>query len=119
MVASIDATGDLIAESNVYDPHILAPLEDGGIGFDAEWCDDFLHSVFAVVRPGEQVSIALTSATRIWIKRSDWDTSTRARFAANVDVRFLSRESTHKDWSMRSSIMTSSEIIRLASGCIR
>ena len=45
----------LIAESNVYDPNILAPLEDGGIGFDAEWCDDFLHSVFAVVRPGEQV----------------------------------------------------------------
>jgi malto-oligosyltrehalose trehalohydrolase len=45
----------LIAESNVYDPNMLAPVKEGGIGFDAEWCDDFLHSVFAVVRPGEQV----------------------------------------------------------------
>ncbi len=45
----------LIAESNVYDPSMLAPLDEGGIGFDAEWCDDFLHSVFAVLRPGEQL----------------------------------------------------------------
>ncbi len=45
----------LIAESNVYDPNMLMPLEDGGMGFDAEWCDDFLHSVFAVARPGEHL----------------------------------------------------------------
>jgi malto-oligosyltrehalose trehalohydrolase len=45
----------LIAESNVYDPHMLAPLDQGGIGFDAEWCYDFLHSLYSVVRPGEQV----------------------------------------------------------------
>jgi malto-oligosyltrehalose trehalohydrolase len=45
----------LIAESNVYDPEMLAPLGEGGIGFNAEWCDDFLHSMFAVVRPGEQL----------------------------------------------------------------
>ena len=45
----------MIAESNVYDPNMLEPLSDGGIGFDAEWCDDFLHSIFAVVRPGEQL----------------------------------------------------------------
>ena len=45
----------LIAESNVYDPNMLDPIEKGGVGFDAEWCDDFLHSVFAVVRPGEQL----------------------------------------------------------------
>ncbi len=45
----------LIAESNVYDPNMLAPIESGGVGFDGEWCDDFLHSVFAVVRPGEQL----------------------------------------------------------------
>jgi len=46
----------LIAESNVYDPEMTQPLDDGGIGFDAMWCDDFLHSVFATVRPGEQLS---------------------------------------------------------------
>ena len=45
----------LIAESNVYDPNMLQSLDDGGIGFDGEWCDDFLHSLFAVVRPGEQL----------------------------------------------------------------
>ena len=46
----------LIAESNVYDPSMLAPLDQGGIGFDAEWCDDFLHSVSAVVQPDFDVT---------------------------------------------------------------
>ena len=46
----------MIAESNVYDPEIVADARQGGIGFDAQWCDDFLHSVFAVFRPGEQLS---------------------------------------------------------------
>lgn len=45
----------LIAESNVHDTQMIRSLEQGGIGFDAEWCDDFLHSVFAVVRPGERL----------------------------------------------------------------
>lgn len=45
----------LIAESNVYDPQMLTPLDQGGVGFDAEWCDDFLHSIFATVRPGERL----------------------------------------------------------------
>jgi 1,4-alpha-glucan branching enzyme len=55
----------LIAETNVYDPLMIAPRpvhrigadgnENDGIGFDAQWCDDFLHSVFAVLRPGEQL----------------------------------------------------------------
>lgn len=54
-----DASGRpaaLIAESNVYDPEMTGPLEEGGMGFDAQWCDDFLHSVFATVRPGEQLT---------------------------------------------------------------
>ena len=45
----------LIAESNVYDAEMITAIKDGGIGFDAEWCDDFLHSVYAIVRPGERV----------------------------------------------------------------
>jgi maltooligosyltrehalose trehalohydrolase len=45
----------LIAETNVYDPDMLEPLCEGGSDFDGQWCDDFLHSVFAVVRPGEQL----------------------------------------------------------------
>ena len=46
----------LIAESNVYDARMLQHLDGGGHGYDAQWCDDFLHSVFAVLRPGEQMS---------------------------------------------------------------
>lgn len=46
----------LIAESNVYDPEMTVPRPEGGIGFDAMWGDDFLHSTFAVLRPGEQLS---------------------------------------------------------------
>ena len=45
----------LIAESNVYDPEMIVPRGEGGIGFDAMWCDDLLHSTFAVLRPGEQL----------------------------------------------------------------
>lgn len=45
----------LIAETNVYDGNMLEPRSSGGIGFDAEWCDDFLHGVFAVLRPGENL----------------------------------------------------------------
>jgi len=46
----------LIAESNVYDPELLQPLEQGGYGFDAIWCDDFLHAVAAETRPDEHMS---------------------------------------------------------------
>lgn len=50
-----DRPAMLIAETNVYDHEMVRPIRDGGIGFDAQWCDDLLHSVFAVVRPGEQL----------------------------------------------------------------
>lgn len=45
----------LIAETNVFDREMQTPISDGGYGFDAQWCDDFLHSVFAVAKPGEQL----------------------------------------------------------------
>jgi len=46
----------LIAESNIYDPELLIPLEDGGYGFDGLWCDDFLHSVHAILNPDRHLS---------------------------------------------------------------
>lgn len=46
----------LIAESNVYDPDLLRPLDADGYGFDAIWCDDFLHSVSAILRPHDRMS---------------------------------------------------------------
>ena len=45
----------MIAESNVYDPEMLVPRSEGGVGFDAMWADDFLHSVFTTLRPGQQL----------------------------------------------------------------
>lgn len=52
---SISRNVMLIAESNVYDPEMTVPRSNGGIGYNAMWCDDFLHSTFAVLRPGEQL----------------------------------------------------------------
>ncbi len=46
----------LIAEANVYDAQMLQTRQGGGHGYDAQWGDDFLHSVFAILRPGEQMS---------------------------------------------------------------
>jgi maltooligosyltrehalose trehalohydrolase len=47
----------LIAESNVYDPEMLTLLKEGGHGYDAAWCDDFLHAVFAILSPGVHMSV--------------------------------------------------------------
>ena len=46
----------LIGETNVHDPQMLAPPSAGGHGLDAIWCDDFLHSMFAVVSPGQDLT---------------------------------------------------------------
>lgn len=46
----------LIAESNVFDPQMLQSARQGGFGFDALWSDCFLQSLFAVVRPTDQLS---------------------------------------------------------------
>ncbi|HLH72899.1 MAG TPA: malto-oligosyltrehalose trehalohydrolase [Chloroflexota bacterium] len=39
----------LIAESNLNDVRIIRPRELGGIGLDAQWCDDFHHAVHALL----------------------------------------------------------------------
>ena len=39
----------LIAESNLNDPRIIRPRELGGYGIDAQWCDDFHHSVHVLI----------------------------------------------------------------------
>ncbi|MEM9368467.1 MAG: HAD-IIB family hydrolase [Planctomycetota bacterium] len=46
----------MIAESNVYDEYMCREVESSGHGFTAQWCDDFLHSVFASLRPGEHLT---------------------------------------------------------------
>jgi len=42
----------LIAESDLNDPRIVTPREDGGYGTDAQWSDDFHHALFAVLHDG-------------------------------------------------------------------
>ncbi|MDR0373400.1 MAG: malto-oligosyltrehalose trehalohydrolase [Nitrososphaerota archaeon] len=39
----------LIAESGRNVPCVLTPLSEGGFGFDAQWLDDFQHTVFALL----------------------------------------------------------------------
>lgn len=48
--------GYLIAETNIHDAEMTRPLEQGGLGFHAQWCDDFLHSVNAVLHPDDQLT---------------------------------------------------------------
>jgi maltooligosyltrehalose trehalohydrolase len=39
----------LIAESDLNDPRMVTPLAAGGLGMDAQWADDFHHSLHALV----------------------------------------------------------------------
>jgi maltooligosyltrehalose trehalohydrolase len=39
----------LIAESDLNDPRIVRPREKGGYGIDAQWCDDFHHSLHSLL----------------------------------------------------------------------
>ncbi len=39
----------LIAESDLNDPRVVLPSEAGGMGIDAQWSDDFHHSLFTVL----------------------------------------------------------------------
>ncbi len=42
----------LIAESDLNDPRVVKPREDGGYGMDAQWSDDFHHALFSVLHGG-------------------------------------------------------------------
>ena len=39
----------LIAESDLNDPRVVRPREAGGYGMDAQWSDDFHHSLFTMI----------------------------------------------------------------------
>jgi maltooligosyltrehalose trehalohydrolase len=43
----------LIAESDLNDPRVVTPREAGGYGMDAQWSDDFHHSLFTILNAGE------------------------------------------------------------------
>ena len=42
----------LIAESDGNDPRTVRPTSAGGLGFDAQWLDDFHHSLYVLLDPG-------------------------------------------------------------------
>jgi maltooligosyltrehalose trehalohydrolase len=44
----------LIAESDLNDPRVVTPARDGGYGMDAQWSDDFHHSLFTVLASERQ-----------------------------------------------------------------
>jgi maltooligosyltrehalose trehalohydrolase len=39
----------LIAESDLNDSRVIRPIESGGFGIDAQWCDDFHHSLHTLL----------------------------------------------------------------------
>jgi maltooligosyltrehalose trehalohydrolase len=39
----------LIAESGYNVPSVLMPVDEGGLGFDGQWLDDFQHAVFGLL----------------------------------------------------------------------
>ncbi len=41
----------LIGESNIFDAALIKPVDEGGFGFDAIWCDDMMHSIYSVGSP--------------------------------------------------------------------
>ncbi len=45
----------LIAEANIYDPALLPPEGDRP-AYDALWCDDIMHSIYAAIAPGVVVT---------------------------------------------------------------
>lgn len=88
----------LIAESNVYDATMIAELEGGGNGFDAQWCDDFAHSLFAVVRPGERLTV------RTYEPDTDFASALKRGFLFQGDVRgYRGREESVPDERVDSS----------------
>jgi maltooligosyltrehalose trehalohydrolase len=42
-----------IAESDLNDPRIVRPRDAFGYGMDAQWTDDFHHSLFTLLQPGQ------------------------------------------------------------------
>jgi maltooligosyltrehalose trehalohydrolase len=38
-----------IAESDLNDPRVITPKDDLGLGFDAQWCDDFHHALHTLL----------------------------------------------------------------------
>ena len=70
----------LVAESNVYDSSMIDDLDKGGNGFDAQWCDDFAHSLFSVVRPDERLTV------RTYESGTDLATTLKRGFVFEGDV---------------------------------
>ena len=44
----------LIAESDLNDPRVIRPIDQGGYGMDAQWSDDFHHALHALLT-GDQI----------------------------------------------------------------
>jgi maltooligosyltrehalose trehalohydrolase len=45
----------MIAESDLNSPRILKHPEYGGYGFDAQWLDDFHHSIYVLLNPKDNI----------------------------------------------------------------
>jgi maltooligosyltrehalose trehalohydrolase len=46
---SLNRRAYVIAESDLNDPRVIRPGENGGLGFDAQWSDDFHHALHTLL----------------------------------------------------------------------
>ena len=84
----------LIAESDLNDPKIVRPREAGGYGIDAQWSDDFHHSLFTLLHGEEGVGYyndfgsfekLVKSLTHIFVYDGDYSQYRERRHGRPVD----------------------------------
>jgi maltooligosyltrehalose trehalohydrolase len=72
----------LIAESDRNDPRTVTPVEAGGLGLDAQWCDDVHHAIHAALTGERQgyyvdfgsLAVLAKSLTRGFVHDGDYST---------------------------------------------
>ena len=86
----------LIAESDRNDPRTVTPREAGGLGLDAQWCDDIHHSLHATLTgegQGYYADFATAGLTglahvfcRAFLHEGTWSSFRRRNHGAPVDT---------------------------------
>ena len=56
----------LIAESDLDDVRVITPLRQNGYGIDAQWHDDFHHSLHAILTGDKRVIMRISERWLSW-----------------------------------------------------
>jgi maltooligosyltrehalose trehalohydrolase len=94
LAATLGGRKVLIAESDLNDPKIVRPREAGGYGIDAQWSDDFHHSLFTLMHVEEGVGYyndfgslekLVKSLTHVFVYDGEYSQYRRRRHGRPVD----------------------------------